>query len=351
LAKPDSERLPESSAPIDTALVLSGPDSALARRLIVASRHGPNGPSDLVRDRAAWALSQARDGRLVEPLLAALDARDWRVCAYAAWALAGTPDPRVIPRLIALLQHTVWRLRAMAAFAIRVSEDPRAEAAMTAALVDPAWQVREEAVEYFGAVGGVARAEQNRGPASPTATWPCALRHSGPSSTDRRSIHEARHDPNVLSVIKLTVRSASALLLLAVHETEGRAQTSTRDTLDRAFPIELDRYIAQSVVDWDLPGVAIAIVRNDSTLVAKGYGVRELGKPDRVDENTVFDVASLSKAFTSTAAAILVDRGMLAWDEPVRRSFPISSSPIPSARARPRCAISSPTAPASSPPT
>ena len=160
LAKPDSEQLPESSAPIDTALVLSGPDSTLARRLIAASRHVPDGPSDLVRDRAAWALSQARDGRLVESLLAALDAHDWRVRAYAAWALAGTTDPRAIPRLCALLQHPVWRLRAMAAFAIRVSEDPRAAAAMTAALVDPAWQVRVEAVEYFGAVGGPARAER-----------------------------------------------------------------------------------------------------------------------------------------------------------------------------------------------
>jgi CubicO group peptidase (beta-lactamase class C family) len=63
-------------------------------------------------------------------------------------------------------------------------------------------------------------------------------------------------------------------------------------------------------------------VRNDSTLIAKGYGVRELGKPGRVDANTVFDIASIAKSFTATAAAILVDRGVLHWDDPVRRHLP-----------------------------
>jgi CubicO group peptidase (beta-lactamase class C family) len=88
------------------------------------------------------------------------------------------------------------------------------------------------------------------------------------------------------------------------------------------FPAELDRYIEKVLVDWKIPGIAIAVVRNDSVLVAKGYGVRELGRPDKVDENTVFDIASLSKSFTATAAAILVDRGVLHWDDPVRRYLP-----------------------------
>ena len=88
------------------------------------------------------------------------------------------------------------------------------------------------------------------------------------------------------------------------------------------FPAALHRYIAQVLVDWKIPGLAVAVVRNDSVLVAQGYGVRELGKPGLVDENTVFDIASLSKSFTATAAAILVDRGMLRWDDPVRRHLP-----------------------------
>ncbi len=88
------------------------------------------------------------------------------------------------------------------------------------------------------------------------------------------------------------------------------------------FPSELDRYIAKVLADWKIPGLAIAVVRNDSVLIAKGYGVRELGKPGLVDENTIFDIASLAKSFTATAAAILVDRGLLRWDDLVRRHLP-----------------------------
>jgi len=84
------------------------------------------------------------------------------------------------------------------------------------------------------------------------------------------------------------------------------------------FPVELDRYIAKVVADGQIPGLAMAVVRNDSVLVAKGYGVRELGKPGLVDEHTIFDIASLAKSFTATAVAILVDRGLLRWDDPVR---------------------------------
>jgi beta-lactamase regulating signal transducer with metallopeptidase domain len=153
LASPLSERLPRAPE-VSPAAALRGPDSALARTLLLGLAHQPDGVADLVRERAAWALAQAEAGRLIEPLLAALDARDWRVQSYAAWSLALAHDPRAAPRLIPLLHHPVWRLRAMAAAALRSSLDPRAEAAMDAALTDRAWQVRVEAVEYFGARGG-----------------------------------------------------------------------------------------------------------------------------------------------------------------------------------------------------
>jgi CubicO group peptidase (beta-lactamase class C family) len=88
------------------------------------------------------------------------------------------------------------------------------------------------------------------------------------------------------------------------------------------FPDDLDRYLSDVVARWQIPGMAIAIVRNDSTLITKGYGVRALGQPDRVDANTVFDIASLTKSFTAAAAAILVDRGVISWDDPVKRYLP-----------------------------
>lgn len=157
VAAPASERLPLGTltfrAPPEALAALRGPDSALVRRLIEALGRQPTHDADFVRERAAWALAHARDGRLVEPLLDALHASDWRVQAYAAWALATARDPRAVPPLVPLLAHPIWRLRAMAAYALRVADDPRAEAAMHRALTDPAWQVRVEAVHYFAMRG------------------------------------------------------------------------------------------------------------------------------------------------------------------------------------------------------
>lgn len=166
LAGPASERLPFTpdlgQLSLRAAQALAGPDSSLAAPLVAALGHQSSGEEDLVRERAAWAISQVNHSRLVEPLLGALDARDWRVQAYAAWALAPARDPRATDRLIPLLAHPVWRLRAMAAYAVRESGNPAAEAAMTAALTDPAWQVRVEAVEYLAALGGPALSQRLR---------------------------------------------------------------------------------------------------------------------------------------------------------------------------------------------
>jgi beta-lactamase regulating signal transducer with metallopeptidase domain len=163
LSHPSSERVPLSAIPLRfprTAATLKGPDSVLAVLLGEALDRVPEHEGDLVRERAAWALSQIRDGRLLEPLLAALEAPDWRVQAYAAWALAPARDPRAVPGFIRQLRHPVWRLRAMAAYALGEARNPRSSAAMEIALTDPAWQVRIEAVEYFAGLGGSGLADR-----------------------------------------------------------------------------------------------------------------------------------------------------------------------------------------------
>lgn len=88
------------------------------------------------------------------------------------------------------------------------------------------------------------------------------------------------------------------------------------------LPKELDDYIEDARKKSGTPGIAIAVVRDGKVLVTKGYGVRTLGKPEPVDENTMFDVASLSKSFTAAAIATLVDEGKMRWDDPVRRHLP-----------------------------
>jgi CubicO group peptidase (beta-lactamase class C family) len=84
----------------------------------------------------------------------------------------------------------------------------------------------------------------------------------------------------------------------------------------------LDAYIEHAMRDWEVPGLALAVVRNDSVIYARGYGVRELGRPDRVDEHTLFAIASTTKAMTVAALGMLADEGRLRWDDPVGTHLP-----------------------------
>src|SRR3984885_7075618 len=68
---------------------------------------------------------------------------------------------------------------------------------------------------------------------------------------------------------------------------------------------EIDAYAQKAMDDWHAPGMAIAVVKDDKVVFAKGYGVRDINKPDKVDENTLFAIASNSKAFTTAALSIL----------------------------------------------
>lgn len=84
----------------------------------------------------------------------------------------------------------------------------------------------------------------------------------------------------------------------------------------------LDVYIEKAMHDHEVPGLAIAVVRNDSVVYAKGFGVRKLGSPERVDENTLFAIGSASKSFTAAAIGMLVDEGKVKWDDPAAKYLP-----------------------------
>lgn len=83
-----------------------------------------------------------------------------------------------------------------------------------------------------------------------------------------------------------------------------------------------DAYVEKALADWEIPGVAVAVVKDDKLVFARGYGVKEIGKPDKIDEKTIFGVASNSKAFTAAAIALLVDEGKLNWDDKVTKHLP-----------------------------
>ena len=85
---------------------------------------------------------------------------------------------------------------------------------------------------------------------------------------------------------------------------------------------DLDRDVNSALKLFDVPGIAIAIVKDGKVITAKGFGVRKLGEPAPVDAKTLFEVASNSKGFTAAALAMLVDEGKLAWDDPVTKHLP-----------------------------
>jgi len=84
----------------------------------------------------------------------------------------------------------------------------------------------------------------------------------------------------------------------------------------------IDRYFTKALADWQAPGIAFAVVRNDSVVLTRGYGVRQLGKPDAVTPNTIFAVGSTTKAFTSATLGLLVDEGKINWDDRVTTYLP-----------------------------
>jgi CubicO group peptidase (beta-lactamase class C family) len=83
-----------------------------------------------------------------------------------------------------------------------------------------------------------------------------------------------------------------------------------------------DEYVNQALKDWEVPGAAIAVVKDDKIILAKGYGVRSLGQTAAVNERTIFAIGSSSKAFTAAALAMLVDEGKIKWDDPVKKHLP-----------------------------
>ena len=87
-----------------------------------------------------------------------------------------------------------------------------------------------------------------------------------------------------------------------------------------AFDLEQD--VTRVMKAFDVPGIAIAVVKDGNVIAARGFGVRKLGEPARVDDQTLFEIASNSKAFTAAALAMLVDEGKLKWDDPVVKHLP-----------------------------
>lgn len=85
---------------------------------------------------------------------------------------------------------------------------------------------------------------------------------------------------------------------------------------------DFDAYVTHGLQVLQVPGAAVAVVKDGKVVFAKGYGVRTLGDPAPVDAHTLFQIASNTKAFTTAALAMLADEGKLSWDDPVTTYLP-----------------------------
>jgi CubicO group peptidase (beta-lactamase class C family) len=84
-------------------------------------------------------------------------------------------------------------------------------------------------------------------------------------------------------------------------------------------PSEIESCIAASMTAWGVPGSAVAVVQGEEAIYLKGHGVKEIGKEDSVTPDSLFAIASTTKAFTCTAIAMLVEEGRLKWDDLARK--------------------------------
>ena len=94
------------------------------------------------------------------------------------------------------------------------------------------------------------------------------------------------------------------------------------NTLDAARLAKLHLFVETGMKELKIPGVSVGIVQGGKTVFSGGFGVRELGKPDKVDGDTVMMIASNTKALTTLLLAKLVAQGKLTWDTPVTTLLP-----------------------------
>jgi len=119
--------------------------------------------------------------------------------------------------------------------------------------------------------------------------------------------------------MQITIPFAKLKYLLLLIGVAAAVQTASAQVIT---PDSVDRLVERTLKTFDVPGIAVAIVKDDKVVYEKGYGVRSVDSKKKVDENTLFGIASNSKAFTSAAIGILIDEGKLKLDDKVTDYIP-----------------------------
>lgn len=127
---------------------------------------------------------------------------------------------------------------------------------------------------------------------------------------------------NYIVLYSIGCTMKKTLILFAgciLFATQARAQGADRSSFIRD---SLDVFVSRALTQWRVPGIAVGVVKDGNVVFMKGYGTKELGLPDRVDENTLFMIGGNTKAFTATAIAVLEANKKLSLDDKVTKYIP-----------------------------
>jgi CubicO group peptidase (beta-lactamase class C family) len=123
----------------------------------------------------------------------------------------------------------------------------------------------------------------------------------------------AMNSSYMMALARPAIFLIAALLPITLSADETRAQ----------WPPHFDSYAAQLMRDWSIPGAAIAIVRRDEPNPSiLSLGLRQWDRTERIDEHTMFGIASITKTFVAAGIGLLVQDGKVRWDDPVVRHLP-----------------------------
>ena len=113
------------------------------------------------------------------------------------------------------------------------------------------------------------------------------------------------------------VLSKGVVVVLLLFSQFGLSQQAANEWLE-----DMDAYIESSRLQWETPGLAVAIVHDGEIILSKGYGKKQLGSAEPVDGKTIFSVGSTTKAMTAACLAMLIDEGKANWNDPVIDHLP-----------------------------
>ena len=123
------------------------------------------------------------------------------------------------------------------------------------------------------------------------------------------------------AILLLVVISVSYLAFTGVatepNNSEPEPEEWVMDASLATYLEEFEKNFDEGLNDEEIPGGAVVIVKDGRIVFQKGFGVKERGKPENVDEHTIFRLGSLSKGFTSVLAGVLAEEGFVSWDQPV----------------------------------